>query len=94
MLHAQVDEDKSGEIEFPEFLRLAERQKQAQARPDNGDIVEAFVALGGKVGIGLAGWSGGHSCDTTAASATCRLRFLMHQWCQSINQQSNLSKTA
>eukprot|EP00891_Asterochloris_glomerata_P002937 jgi/Astpho2/2937/Aster-x0120 len=44
----QVDEDKSGEIEFPEFLRLAERQKQAQARPDNGDTVEAFVALGGK----------------------------------------------
>ena len=55
MLYAQVDEDKSGEIEFPEFLRLAERQKQAQARPDNGDTVEAFVALGGNVSSGLAG---------------------------------------
>ena len=54
VLHAQVDEDKSGEIEFAEFLRLAERQKQAQARLDNGDTVEAFVALGGKVSTGLA----------------------------------------
>ena len=75
MLHAQVDEDKSGEIEFAEFLRLAERQKQAQARPDNGDTVEAFVALGGKVDA---------LCAVTAAGLLVHLTgclFVVQQCC-------------
>ena len=84
VLHAQVDEDKSGEIEFAEFLRLAERQKQAQARPDNGDTVEAFVALGGKVTTGLAGRFVGNFYNMTAAGLLVHLTgclFVVRQWC-------------
>jgi hypothetical protein len=48
---AQVDVDGSGGIEFSEFVRIIEQQKeQQQCREDEADTVEAFVALGGKVG--------------------------------------------
>eukprot|EP00898_Chlorokybus_atmophyticus_P000120 jgi/Chlat1/1108/Chrsp110S01593 len=44
LMISQVDEDNSGEIEFPEFLKKA----QAAAMDDETDAIEAFVALGGK----------------------------------------------
>ncbi|CAG9466478.1 unnamed protein product [Pedinophyceae sp. YPF-701] len=45
---AQVDEDNSGQIEFREFLKVIESQKQANARKDDeSEIVAAFVAMGG-----------------------------------------------
>ncbi|KAK9809046.1 hypothetical protein WJX72_008371 [[Myrmecia] bisecta] len=45
---SQVDEDRSGEIEFPEFLKVVEKQKKDAAQQnDETDTVEAFVALGG-----------------------------------------------
>lgn len=43
-----VDEDNSGEIEFPEFLKVLQNQKAiAASRDDEEDTVGAFVALGG-----------------------------------------------
>lgn len=45
-----MDEDRSGEIEFSEFLKVVEKQKlEAAAVNDDSDTVEAFVALGGNV---------------------------------------------
>ncbi|GMH40898.1 hypothetical protein BSKO_08802 [Bryopsis sp. KO-2023] len=45
---SQVDEDDSGVIEFPEFLRVIEKQKEALALSnDESDTIDAFVALGG-----------------------------------------------
>jgi hypothetical protein len=47
---SQVDEDQSGEIEFPEFLKAVEAHKIEHAgQKDESDTVEAFVALGGNV---------------------------------------------
>lgn len=46
----QLDIDRSGGIEYSEFLTIIERQKAAQAGAEaDADTVEAFVALGGKV---------------------------------------------
>eukprot|EP00163_Fabomonas_tropica_P000427 TRINITY_DN1025_c0_g2_i1.p1 TRINITY_DN1025_c0_g2~~TRINITY_DN1025_c0_g2_i1.p1 ORF type:complete len:153 (+),score=34.15 TRINITY_DN1025_c0_g2_i1:861-1319(+) len=47
-LLSEADEDGSGTIEFPEFLNLIAMQKaDVDARGDEGDIVDGFVALGG-----------------------------------------------
>ncbi|KAG8458016.1 hypothetical protein KFE25_007223 [Diacronema lutheri] len=45
---AEVDADGSGEIDFPEFLKvmIAQKEKQAAAS-DESDTIDAFVALGG-----------------------------------------------
>lgn len=41
---------RSGGIDFDEFVHIIERQKAAAAaRDDKADMLEAFVALGGKV---------------------------------------------
>ncbi|CAK4794704.1 unnamed protein product [Aphanomyces euteiches] len=45
---SEVDEDHSGEIEFPEFLRVIEQQKlRAMEYDDESDFIDAFVACGG-----------------------------------------------
>jgi Ca2+-binding EF-hand superfamily protein len=45
---AQVDDDGSGSIEFPEFLKVIEAQKEASAaQNDESDLIDAFVAMGG-----------------------------------------------
>ena len=45
---SQVDDDNSGEIEFAEFLKVIENQKDSAAKAnDETDTIEAFVALGG-----------------------------------------------
>lgn len=45
---SQVDDDNSGEIEFSEFLKVIQKQKESAARAsDETDTIEAFVALGG-----------------------------------------------
>ncbi|KAF0714062.1 Aste57867_4076 [Aphanomyces stellatus] len=45
---SEVDEDHSGEIEFPEFLRVIETQKlRAMEYDDESDFIDAFVACGG-----------------------------------------------
>ncbi|KAJ1638008.1 flagellar outer dynein arm light chain 5 [Pavlovales sp. CCMP2436] len=45
---AEVDADGSGEIDFPEFLKVMMAQKQKQAASsDESDTIDAFVALGG-----------------------------------------------
>jgi len=45
---SQVDDDGSGSIEFPEFLKVIEAQKDAaSAQNDESDLIDAFVAMGG-----------------------------------------------
>ena len=45
-----MDEDRSGTIDFKEFLSVIEKQKSEEAtQNDETSTVEAFVALGGKV---------------------------------------------
>ncbi|GAQ84349.1 calmodulin [Klebsormidium nitens] len=49
LMIAQVDEDNSGEIEFPEFLKVIENQKKVlAAMGDETDTLDAFIALGGE----------------------------------------------
>lgn len=49
MVSCQVDEDRSGTIDFKEFLSVIEKQKLEEAtQNDETSTVEAFVALGGK----------------------------------------------
>jgi calmodulin len=44
-----VDGDRSGGIDFVEFLRVIENQKeQAVKATDDSDLLDAFVALGGR----------------------------------------------
>jgi len=55
-LISEVDSDFSGTIDFSEFLRIIEKQKEkATAHNDEQDFVDAFVACGGnedRTGIG------------------------------------------
>ncbi|ETV68720.1 hypothetical protein H257_15315 [Aphanomyces astaci] len=45
---SEVDDDHSGEIEFPEFLRVIETQKRrAMEYDDESDFIDAYVACGG-----------------------------------------------
>jgi Ca2+-binding EF-hand superfamily protein len=44
-----VDEDGTGEIDFAEFLKVIEVQKeQAENADDESDMIDAFVACGGE----------------------------------------------
>lgn len=46
----QVDDDGSGLVEFDEFVKCIEKNKAASQRnADDGDTVDAFVAMGGNV---------------------------------------------
>ncbi len=46
---SEVDDDMSGAIDFAEFLKVIEGQKErAAAFDDESDTVDAFVACGGK----------------------------------------------
>ena len=46
---AQVDDDGSGTIDFPEFLKVIEQQKEAmEAQGDETDVHAAWVAMGGE----------------------------------------------
>ena len=48
-LRNQVDDDHSGEIEFPEFLKMIEYQKlQAEQAGDERDTLDAYIAMGGE----------------------------------------------
>ena len=55
-LISEVDSDFSGTIDFSEFLRIIEKQKEkATAHNDEQDFIDAFVACGGnedKSGVG------------------------------------------
>jgi|TARA_B110000208_G_scaffold185096_1_gene239776 Ca2+-binding EF-hand superfamily protein len=45
---SEVDDDMSGSIDFAEFLKVIENQKQrASAYDDESDTLDAFVACGG-----------------------------------------------
>eukprot|EP00742_Colponemidia_sp_Colp-10_P004939 GILJ01005275.1.p4 GENE.GILJ01005275.1~~GILJ01005275.1.p4 ORF type:complete len:174 (+),score=32.50 GILJ01005275.1:3228-3749(+) len=44
---SEVDEDMSGQIDFSEFLRVIEKQKNAHEVDDETDMIDAFVAMGG-----------------------------------------------
>ena len=45
---SQIDDDGSGSIEFPEFLKVIETQKEASAaQNDESDLIDAFVSMGG-----------------------------------------------
>ena len=45
---AEVDDNMSGSIDFPEFLAVVESQKtQAEQLSKNNDMLDAFVACGG-----------------------------------------------
>jgi len=45
---AEVDDNMSGSIDFPEFLAVVESQKtQAEQLSKNNDLLDAFVACGG-----------------------------------------------
>jgi Ca2+-binding EF-hand superfamily protein len=45
---SEVDENMSGAIEFSEFIRVIEKQKEKAARfDDETDLIDAFVACGG-----------------------------------------------
>ena len=48
---AEVDDDGSGQIEFPEFVKVIENQKRAAMEASSEeDTIMAFVAVGGYVG--------------------------------------------
>lgn len=52
----QVDQDNSGEIDFPEFCNVILKHKAATAKnQDEADTLDAFVALGGNVSSVAAG---------------------------------------
>lgn len=45
---SEVDENMSGSIDFGEFLKVVERQKeQAENFDDEEELIDAFVACGG-----------------------------------------------
>lgn len=45
---SEVDEDMSGSIDFAEFLKVIENQKERAENFDNeSDMIDAFVACGG-----------------------------------------------
>jgi calmodulin len=45
---SEVDENASGTIDFGEFLKVIEKQKERAAKyDDESDMVDAFVACGG-----------------------------------------------
>ena len=45
---SEVDENMSGTIDFCEFLKVIEKQKERASKfDDEGDMVDAFVACGG-----------------------------------------------
>jgi len=47
---SEVDEDMSGSIDFAEFLKVIENQKErAENFDDESDMIDAFVACGGNV---------------------------------------------
>ena len=81
-LLVQVDEDRSGEIDFKEFLVVFERQRASKvADVDDNMTLEAFVAMGGQVGArgGLPPavprccppppWPAGEGCTLLALAA-------------------------
>ena len=46
---SEVDDNMSGSIDFGEFLKVVECQKQrAENLDDDHDLIDAFVACGGK----------------------------------------------
>lgn len=46
---SEVDENKLGSIEFAEFLKVIEKQKEKTIKNyDDSDLVDAFVACGGQ----------------------------------------------
>jgi calmodulin len=46
---SEVDDNMSGSIDFGEFLKVVERQKErADNFDDEDDMIDAFVACGGK----------------------------------------------
>lgn len=48
VMMTQVDENMSGSIDFAEFLKVIENQKErAENFDDESDMVDAFVACGG-----------------------------------------------
>jgi len=47
---SEVDENMSGSIDFSEFLKVIENQKQrAENFDDESDMIDAYVACGGRV---------------------------------------------
>ncbi|PSC69267.1 flagellar outer dynein arm light chain 5 [Micractinium conductrix] len=49
LMIAEFDSDKSGGVDFAEFVTVIERQKaQTVGRDSEADTLEAFVAMGGK----------------------------------------------
>ncbi|CAM9595282.1 unnamed protein product [Ectocarpus sp. 8 AP-2014] len=47
---SEVDDNMSGSIDFPEFLKVIENQKtRAQNFDDETDMIDAFVACGGRM---------------------------------------------
>lgn len=49
-VYVKVDQDRSGTIDFKEFLSVIEKQKAEEAtQSDETFTIEAFVALGGQV---------------------------------------------
>jgi hypothetical protein len=54
---SEVDDNMSGSIDFAEFLKVIENQKErAENFDDESDMVDAFVACGG-----MADKSGGYT---------------------------------
>merc|ERR1719407_322257 len=46
---SEVDENMSGSIDFAEFLKVIENQKErAENFDDENDMIDAFVACGGR----------------------------------------------
>lgn len=48
MRFPQVDSDLSGSIDFGEFIRVIEKQKERASKfSDESDMIDAYVACGG-----------------------------------------------
>lgn len=63
LVHLQVDEDGSKEIEFAEFVKVIQINKAMSEKcADEQETLDAFVALGGNVREGAHARRHRHAC--------------------------------
>lgn len=81
LMMSQVDDDGSGELEFPEFLKIMEgRKRHIEDLDDESDTIAAFCALGG-------------NSDKTGTVATEKLRKVIEDFGLTIDIENLIRDT-